>query len=496
MKNTHNRKRAAKGLGRLYIRNGKGKEFKAGTPNVSGGYYYLEYQRPTGKLNGAGKPIKKKARKRLIDNNGNPINNLVDAEKARDQFMAPILAEDEVYLKRRATDELKTAEENLAQVQDEANPPLTIVDAWDEFEDHPKLDCGATLLYNYASHWNQFSEWLKRHDSDAVFMRDIKRKTALDYARHLNHRKVSPGTYNKHINFLKLIFNVLREEIRADASPFVELPTKKLSKAKSKAVARKRKRRELSTDELIKVIDRAEGDMQTLLMLGTYTGLRLGDCCTLRWNEVLLNQGIIKRVPNKSQGDEVKIGIPPRLISRLSETPVSKRKGYVLPKFAEDYTYVSDKGKHTHRTRITNRIQKHFELKCGISTHAEGTGYQYQPDPDNDGEVIKVHTGKRAVVEVGFHSLRHTFVSMQAEKGTSALLVQKIVGHGSLAMTEHYSHVSDDAARSATLMIGDGVYDADIDVLPDPLPRWAVERLRAINAENWAEIRDELLSYA
>ena len=52
------------------------------------------------------------------------------------------------------------------------------------------------------------------------------------------------------------------------------------------------------------------------------------------------------------------------------------------------------------------------------------------PDPDKPGRTKKEYTGKRAVVEVGFHSLRHTFVSLQAESGTPQTVVQAIVGHG------------------------------------------------------------------
>ena len=50
------------------------------------------------------------------------------------------------------------------------------------------------------------------------------------------------------------------------------------------------------------------------------------------------------------------------------------------------------------------------------------------------------------MVEVGFHSLRHTYVSLHAERGTPAAIIQGNVGHGSPAMTEHYTHISDAAA--------------------------------------------------
>ena len=38
----------------------------------------------------------------------------------------------------------------------------------------------------------------------------------------------------------------------------------------------------------------------TLFALGVYSGLRLGDCATLRWPEVDMVRGIICRIPNKT----------------------------------------------------------------------------------------------------------------------------------------------------------------------------------------------------
>jgi hypothetical protein len=66
-----------------------------------------------------------------------------------------------------------------------------------------------------------------------------------------------------------------------------------------------------------------------------------------------------------------------------------------------------------------------------------------------DGEEKVVNTGKRAVVEVGFHSLRHTFVSLCRESNAPLSVVEAIVGHSNPAMTRHYTHVSELAAMHA-----------------------------------------------
>ncbi len=69
--------------------------------------------------------------------------------------------------------------------------------------------------------------------------------------------------------------------------------------------------------------------------------------------------------------------------------------------------------------------------------------------------VIGVSAEKRKRPEAGFHSLRHTFVSLCAAGGDPQSVVQALVGHGSPAMTAHYTHVGVDAAKSAVLALPD-----------------------------------------
>jgi Phage integrase family len=53
------------------------------------------------------------------------------------------------------------------------------------------------------------------------------------------------------------------------------------------------------------------------------------------------------------------------------------------------------------------------------------------------------------VVEVGFHSLSHTFVSLCRESNAPLAVVESIVGHSNPAMTRHYTHVGELAAGQA-----------------------------------------------
>jgi len=224
-----------------------------------------------------------------------------------------------------------------------------------------------------------------------------------------------------------------------------------------------------------------------------------------------LARGIIRRIPNKTakSGKPVVVGIPPALHERLSA--VKGRTGYVLPDMAERY--------QRDVALVTNAVKAHV-LDCGIDVHAPGTGERIKrkkdgtPERDKKtGRVIVENTDKPAIVEVGFHSLRHTWVSLHAERGTPQAVIQASVGHANPAMTRHYTHISDETAREVALALpvfaGNGKPSAipskvavvcetptawgETASTPSPLPAWAEQALMSMTATNWKDVRKEML---
>lgn len=487
MKTTKKRDYSKRGNGRLYIRTKEGKEKKPG-PGVKGNYY-LEYNLPTGEVNEeTGKPITKRKKVRLNHADGTAITTKEDAEKARERIVSQYVVGEKKERLQRLKAELELTEQEEAQIFEDQNPPLKVATAWEAYlasNDAPET--GEDTLKYYAGYWKKFTQWVGGKSPDVIFLRDISPEMANGYVSELNRRKISPNTFNKHIGFLKLFFRVLEESARLKENPFEKVKKKKL---------KTNVRRELKIEELKTILDNAEGQLKTLLCLGTFTGLRLGDCCTLRWAEVDMDRRQIRRIPNKlSHNDNARpvvVGIPIALYQNLTETPVRKRKGYIVPEFADLYMYRNESGRPTRQPEITKQIQAHF-IDHGIQTHREGTGFKLLPDPNRPGKFKKEHTGKRAVVEVGFHSLRHTFVSLQAERGTPQSTVQAIVGHGSPAMTQHYTHITNEAAQQAAKALDSGIIDAEYEIIKK-VPSWIRDKLVQMTADNWESIRDQLLS--
>ena len=343
---------------------------------------------------------------------------------------------------------------------------MRVQDVWTAYETAPaRPDPGDLTLTRYDGHWTRFSSWLA---------------SATEYAADLLRAGYGPNTYNKHTSFLRLLFRVLAKPARITENPFSEVTRKTL---------RTHSRRELTVAELRAILDGATGDMETLLYIGAATGLRLGDCCTLTWGEVDLDRRIIRRIPNKTKktGKPVLVGIPPALHERLAATP--RRTGYVLPDLAESYL--------RNRGAITRVVKIHI-IDCGIDVHAPGTGERIRRGPDGTpernpaGRVIVEDTGKPAVVDVGFHSLRHTWVSMHAAAGTPGAVIQASVGHASPAMTAHYTHINETTARDVALALP--AFAGSTPAARDPLPAWARAIIENSTAETWETVKAELLA--
>jgi integrase len=369
-----------------------------------------------------------------------------EAEKFRAEFIRPYALGDTRDTLANIAGKLAATEADLAAVEAEQNPPPGLLRGWGLFAKSARgKDLGQRTLAQYEGHWKRFMRWAAKHRPKIETLADVSPAVAFEYANDLNAANLSANRYNKHVSFLRLFFRVLRKAqvVKKPLNPFAEVERRKL---------KTHNRKEFTVSDLLKLLDRSEGEFSRLIHLGACTGLRLGDCCLLDWKEVDILRRVIIRVPNKTAKNEipVKVGIPDRLQSKLLEIPPEARTGYVLPTFAADYL--------RDPPRVTNRVRDFF-LDCGIDVHAPGTGKRIkrgpdgQPERDEGGKVKTEDTGKPAVVDCGFHSLRHTWVSLHAAHGTPGAVIQDSVGHANPSMTAHYTHIQADTARDVALAL-------------------------------------------
>jgi integrase len=319
----------------------------------------------------------------------------------------------------------------------EALPALALDFAWEAYRrSQARPDTGERTLADYESYYYALADWMTAHYPGMKELRQITRTEAEAFAAELRETR-SAGTFNKRIVFFRHFWKILADDSGKDplAKDPAALPAKLVInpwEKIQKRAANTHSRRELTVDELGRVLADLTGEMRLLFAIGIYTGLRLGDCALLEWGAIDLVRGRIALIPRKTarhaNGKPVIIPIHPSLGAILAETEPQARTGYVLPEIAKAY--------NREPAIITNRIQKHFEA-CGIKTKTEQGA------------------GRKALTDVGFHSLRHTFVSLSANAGTPIQVVQAIVGHSNPAMTRHYFHESETALTNAVAALPD-----------------------------------------
>jgi integrase len=261
---------------------------------------------------------------------------------------------------------------------------------------------------------NGFKNWLAQTHPEITALHEISAALVEEYATHLWRSGIAPRTYNGTIKFLRSMFKVLRTRAGLSGNVWEELPTHENET---------QGRRNLTTEELTTVCAKAEGSLRYWLAIGLYTGLRLGDVVTLRWSEIDFDGHAIKRIPNKTRrkGKVVTFPLHPVLdvMLRQLRSEADPAALYLFPDDAELHATGRVAG-------ISNRIQDHFTT-CKIQTTEKA----------NDGH------RKRAIVRVGFHSLRHSFVSLCAANRVPQVAIQELVGHGSPAMTALYTHADE-----------------------------------------------------
>ncbi len=315
----------------------------------------------------------------------------------------------------------------LRAVQD-GKPALKIEDTWEAFmETRAGRKPSESTRYMYECQFNRFTAWIAANFPDHTEMRHISRKVARAFSDHLLS-EYSANTHNKYITLLSGIWDAIarKEEEEADGKTEAETIADNRPRARlagnpwrniEREEAHGHDRRELTIEEVAKVANAAQGEMRLLFAVAVHTGLRLADCALLKWSAVDLVQGFISLIPQKTRrtGRRVQIPILPTLRRMLLEFPQKARKGYVMPDMAAQY--------ENEQENFSRHIQAVFK-GCGIETQTK-----------EEGE-------RRAHVDVGFHSFRHTFVTLAAQAKIPLAVVQSIVGHGNPKMTEHYLHVS------------------------------------------------------
>jgi integrase len=232
------------------------------------------------------------------------------------------------------------------------------------------------------------------------------------YRNWLFRNGASNAGVKKHLLIVRSALAVAQKQDLLDKNPTntIELP---------KAIAIQRDVFEPA--QVRALLQVANPDWKTAILIGFYSGARIGDVCKLTWDNVDLSRGTISYRQTKT-GATVEFPIHPDLEARLLEIAGEDPHGDLCPTLA---------GKITGGD-------------CGLSAQFG----KLVIEAGLDQRKVAVNE-KRSVARLSFHSLRHSFASALANSGISSDIRKKLVGHSSDAIHAKYTHLELSPLRSA-----------------------------------------------
>lgn len=229
----------------------------------------------------------------------------------------------------------------------------------------------------------------------------------------LGRRKLAATTVRRRFACLRAFFRH-RAECEGFADPFAAL---KLQLPRRKRLPRTLSRPEVSSlmTSLTLFAGMRSGEDDVLaaavsLMVGT--GIRVGELCRLSPDDVSPD-GATCRIHGKGSRDRVVYISDPTLRAALQQLVERRRKAG-----------------RTHGPLFLNRhgvAMKPQSIRARLRRYARQIGLTRRVTP---------------------HMLRHTAATLLIETGVDIRFVQRLLGHSSIATTEIYTHVSDEALRT------------------------------------------------
>ena len=178
-----------------------------------------------------------------------------------------------------------------------------------------------------------------------------------------------------------------------------------------------RRQRFLSHDEadsLLNALKEKDETLYKMALLSLHTGMRASEIFKLTWGCIDTDRGII--------------------------------------------TILDAKSGHGRAAFMTKQIKAMFDGmtrgKNDENVFMQRKGIPYKEIPTLFREIVTNLKFNENVSEarqrVCFHTLRHTMASWHAEGGTDLYSLKELLGHGSITLTERYSHLSNGALQEAT----------------------------------------------
>ncbi len=278
----------------------------------------------------------------------------------------------------------------------------------DEYLDGYGLTLKPSTLQDYRNCFNRYIRPLSIANSK------LDRITRQDIAQLHRSKSKHKRTANK---LLQILSSMYGEAQRAGIVPSEFNPTKGIKHYKIDA-----RQRFLSQDELMNLgqalseaEDHGSENLYAIaaIRLLIYTGARLNEILTLRWEWIDLERGYL-HLPDSKTGQKV-IHLSPPAQDLLSNLPKVKGNPFVI---------VGDR-EGSHWVNLRKPWERIKTKACNEPTTL----------PDGSRQHVRLH------------DLRHNFASLAASGGASLLMIGTLLGHRQISTTARYAHLTDDPLK-------------------------------------------------
>lgn len=279
----------------------------------------------------------------------------------------------------------------------------------------------ATLLV-YSTFTTKFLEFLGERANQEIGL--VTRGDLIAYRKVLASNLSSTST-NQNIKCLRMMFKMARRD-----GLVVENPAEFVDRVKDKGGY---ERRPFTMEEIKAALAAADVEWRSMILFGLYTGQRLSDIASFTWSQIDLANREIKFQTAKT-GRKMTLPMALPLVRHLKSA--TEQTGPVHPRAFKTL------GKNYKTSTLSNQF-------ANILADA-GLRERVRHDKQRSGR-----RGSKIGAQLSFHCLRHTAVTMLKEAGIPAAVVMEMIGHDSLEMSEHYTHVGRDALLKAAEALPD-----------------------------------------
>lgn len=185
----------------------------------------------------------------------------------------------------------------------------------------------ARYLLVCDAQFQRFISFMQKHKPEAVFLHEVAPSDASEFIAQCRNL-LAPSTARDTVRLLNKSFSLFLPV--GSANPFDQM-IRRRSKGDSGTIHRK----PFTPDELRALLDEAKHDelMYPLIVCAAMTGLRRGDVCRLKWENIDFSSGMLSVRTSKTNAP-TEIPIFPLLQKVLVEAG-QKKRGYVWPHAAE-----------------------------------------------------------------------------------------------------------------------------------------------------------------